>query len=662
MLLDEAGREGLGRPGCAGLNSASRRSKTNRSREKPKPPFTTSTLQQEANRKLGFTARRTMQAAQSLYENGYITYMRTDSTTLAKWRSTRPANLVKSEYGERVPARSERTYTQGQERAGSSRSDSPRRRSIPELPESLEGPPELRRIPLFDLIWKRTIASQMADARKRRITITIEYDGIVFQASGNTIDFEGFLRAYVEGSDDPEAELANKETYAAIGRRRRGARAARRPDAKSTPRSRRPRYTEASLTRTLEEKGIGRPSTYASIIETIQARDYVFKKGNALVPSWTAFPWFACWKTTCRHWSTTNSRPKWKTTWTPSAAREAEHIKYLESFYFGDGKPGLKLRLADKEKEIDPRVMSRFEVGRPEGSEESIVLRVGKYGPFLEHGERKASLPDGMAPDELTLTRAVEMLEQASRDEEPLGYCPDTNKPVFLKQGRFGPYIQLGTTEGDEKPKNASLLKDMTPDEVNLDVALKLLSLPRTLGDHPQQSEPVVVYNGRYGPYVKCGSETRSLPADVSPLEVTMPQALELLAQPKTRGRGRAAAKEPIRSFDKSPVTGEPVLLLEGRYGPYVTDGTTNASIPKAASPDDVTLEQALQLLADRAAKSPPKKKSAKKKSAAKKAPAKKSAKKKTAKAESGESASAKKSTKKAAPKKAATKKAVKKS
>jgi DNA topoisomerase-1 len=490
----------------------------------------------------------------------------------------------------------------------------------------------------------------MADARKRRITITVEGAGATFQASGTTIDFEGFLRAYVEGSDDPEAELANKETLLPAveqGERLRCQRAEPKDHTTQPP----PRFTEATLTRTLEEKGIGRPSTYATIIETIQARDYVFKKGPALVPSWTAFSVVRLLEEHLPSLVDYEFTAQMEDYLDAISRREAEQVKYLEEFYFGNGRPGLKRRLETKEKEIDPRIMSRFPIGTPEGDTTAVVLRVGKYGPFLEHGDRRASLPDGMAPDELTLARALELLDEASREEHPLGHCPETNRPVYLKQGRFGPYVQLGSPNDDEKPKNASLLKGMSPDEVTLDVALKLLSLPRQLGLHPQHQQPVTAYNGRYGPYVKCGEETRSLPAGVSPLDVTLGQAVELLAQPKTSGRGRGVVREPLKVFGNSPVTDQPVKLLEGRYGPYVTDGTTNASVPKGSDPQHVTMELALQWLAERAAKAPVKKKAAKKKSAttrttAKKTTAtKKAAKKKTPGKRANARSSAKKST-----------------
>ncbi|MCP4192992.1 MAG: type I DNA topoisomerase [Planctomycetaceae bacterium] len=616
--------------------------------EKPKAPFTTSTMQQEANRKLSFTARRTMNAAQSLYENGYITYMRTDSTTLADVAVNTARNLVKSEYGDdylydkpRVYASKVKNAQEAHEAVRPAGADFP-------TPQSLKSKLNADEFKLYDLIWKRTVASQMSDARKRRITITVEGAGAVFQTSGTTIDFEGFLRAYVEGSDDPKAELADKETLlpAVVEGEEIKCNSTEPKSHTTQPPA---RFTEATLTRTLEEKGIGRPSTYASIIDTIQARDYVFKKGNALVPSWTAFTVVRLLEEHLPSLVDYEFTAQMEDFLDAISRQETEHVTYLKEFYFGNGKPGLKTRLQSKEKEIDPRVMSRFPVGTPTAEDDPIVLRVGKYGPFLEQGENKASLPDGMAPDELTLDRAIDLLEKAAKDDEPLGVCPDTHKPVFMKQGRFGPYIQLGLPEDGEKPKNASLLKEMKPEEVDLGIALKLLSLPRNLGEHPESKESVMAFNGRYGPYVKCEAETRSLPADVSPLDVNLEQALHLLAQPKTRGRGRGAPKEPLKTFDKSPVTDEPIKLLEGRYGPYVTDGETNASLPKGTSPDETTFETAVQLLAERAARAPKKKKKAKKKKAAKKTATKKKA-------------AAKKTTKKkAAKKKATAKKAVKK-
>ena len=600
-------------------------------REKPKAPFTTSTLQQEANRKLGFTARRTMNAAQSLYENGHITYMRTDSTTLAQVAIEAARELVRTEYGETYLADQPRTYT-NRVRNAQEAHEAIRPAGHPfALPETLRNQLSGDEFRLFSLIWKRTIASQMVDARKLKTTITVEGGGAVFQVTGTAIEFEGFLRAYVEGSDDPEAELSDQETLLPkVTENEVLTCPGLEPHSHSTkPRA---RFTEASLTRKLEEEGIGRPSTYASIIETIQRRDYVFKRGNALVPSWLAFSVTRLLEEHLSSLVDYQFTAQMEDLLDAISRQEAERTEYLRQFYFGNGQPGLKQQISDKLEEIDPRKMSRFTlpygVAPSATAGEPVYVRVGKYGPFLEHGERRASIPDGLPPDELTLARAEELLAEAAKVEEPLGLCPDTHKPVFLKQGRFGPYVQLGTADDDEKPKNASLLKDIQPDDVDLELALKLLSLPRQLGKQAESGEPILAANGRYGPYIKCGSETRSLPAEVSPLAVTLAEALVLLAQPKMRGRSRGAPREPLKTFNASPVTGEPIKLLEGRYGPYVTDGATNASLPKGTPVEAVAFDFAVRLLEDRASKGGGRKKAKKKKAAVKK---KKTAKKKTA-------------------------------
>jgi DNA topoisomerase-1 len=599
--------------------------------EKPKPPFTTSTMQQEANRKLGFTARRTMSAAQSLYENGHITYMRTDSTNLAQVAVDAARDLVLSEYGQKFLPESPPTY-QSKVKNAQEAHEAIRPAGHPfALPDSLKGKLPKDEFRLFDLIWKRTIASQMTNARKRRITITIEGGGALFQVSGTSIEFEGFLRAYVEGSDDPEAELADKETLLPTVEEGQPVSC---HDLESKSHTTQPpgRFSEASLTRTLEEKGIGRPSTYASIIDTIQSREYVFKKGNALVPTWVAFSVVRLLEENLPNLVDYEFTAQMEDYLDTISRQEAGHVEYLNEFYFGNGSPGLKKLLQQKLEEVDARLTNSFMIGTPEDgpNREEICLRVGKYGPFLEQGERKASLPDGLAPDELTLELALELLELGEKSEEPIGQCPETDRPVFLKQGRFGPYVHLGVTSDEQEPKNASLLKGMEPADVTLEVALRLLTLPRELGEHPELKTMIQALNGRHGPYIKCGDDSRSLPEGLSPLDVTLTQAVELLAQPKTRGRQRAAPKEPIKVFGESPVTSEPVKLLDGYYGPYVTDGTTNVSLKKGVSPDELTFERALDMLAEKAAQGPSKKK--KKKKSAKKKTAKTSAKKKTTK------------------------------
>jgi len=626
---------------------------------RPYPPFTTSTLQQEANRKCGFTARRTMQVAQSLYENGHITYMRTDSTNLAAVAVDAARDLVESQYGKEYLPAEPRTY-QTKVKNAQEAHEAIRPAGHPfELPDTLRPKLNADEFKLFDLIWKRTIASQMTDARGHRITITVDADGAVFQQSGKTIDFPGYLRAYVEGSDDPEARLADRDDVlpkVTVGETL----TCRDLETKSHTTKPPNRYSEASLTRALEEMGIGRPSTYASIIDTILAREYVFKmnRGNVLVPTWTAFAVSNLLESHLPDLVDYQFTAEMEDELDAISRGEMGGVDYLKTFYFGNAHPGLKEQLKNKVDEIDAREVCQVFVGKPDGDGEAgedIVVRVGRYGPYLQQGERRASLPDNMPPDEITVESALEMLEKAAVGDEPMGVCPDTHKPVFLKVGRFGPYVQRGTADDDEKPQNASLLKGMQPEDVDLTLALKLLSLPRTLGNHPQQGNEIVAHNGRYGPYVKCGDETRSLPSDVSPLDVSLQQALDLLAQP--RQRRAQPKKEPIKVFDASPVTGNPIQLLDGRYGPYVADGTTNASIPRGTSLEEVTFGYAVDLLKARAEKGSTRKntrkkatrkkatgkKATRKKATRKKAMMKKTAKKKTAKKKTAKKKTAKK-------------------
>ena len=581
---------------------------------RPYAPFTTSTLQQEANRKLSFTAKRTMQVAQSLYENGYITYMRTDSTNLANVAVEAARDLVMSEYGKEYLPEAPRVYSTKVKNAQEAH-EAIRPAGHPfTLPGTLRNELNDEQFRLYEMIWKRTIASQMADSRGRRITITVEGDGAVFTVSGKTIDFAGYLRAYVEGSDDPQAELADREKIlpaVEVDEELTCVDLSPKEHTTQPP----ARFNEATLTKSLEELGIGRPSTYASIIETILARDYVYKKGNALVPTWTAM---AVAKLMTSHLPSLvdyGFTAQMEEDLDAVSRGERGQLDYLRNFYNGADHDGLKQKISGKAEEIDAREACRTELGTPPGSDTPIFVRVGRYGPFLEHGDRRASIPDGFPPDELTIDAAVNLLSQAAVADEPLGTSPETGQPIYLKIGRFGPYIQLGAADDEEK-KNASLLKGMKPEDVTVEVALKLLSLPRMLGVREADGEKITVYNGRFGPYVKAGTDTRSLPATMSPLEITLPEALELLAQPKAQKRGFGAARTPLKVLGESPVTKQPVNLFEGRYGPYVTDGVSNASLPKDTSIDDATLEMALPLLAARAAAGP----SVKKKRPAKKA------------------------------------------
>lgn len=610
LLLDQEGAEQLAaRIRQAEFKVAGLDDKPYTSR--PYPPFTTSTLQQEANRKFGFTARRAMQIAQSLYENGHITYMRTDSTNLAAVAIDAARTLVKEQYGPEYLPASPRIY-QTKVRNAQEAHEAIRPAGHPfALPETLRGKLNGDEFKLYDMIWKRTIASQMSDCRGRRISVTIEGADARFQVGGKTIEFPGYLRAYVEGSDDPLADLADQETVLpplAVGE----VVDCKELESKSHTTQPPARFSEAALTRALEEMGIGRPSTYASIIETILDREYVFKRGNALVPTWTAFAVSQLLEAHLPSLVDYQFTAQMEEDLDAISRGESGQLDYLRRFYFGNGQSGLKPHLQSKVDEIDARTVSSIAIGKPAGQEE-IVVRVGRYGPFAQQGERRASLPEGMAPDEATVEKCLELLSHAEQAEEPLGVCPETHKPVYLKVGRFGPYVQRGDAEDEEKPQNASLLKGMSPESIDLATALKLLTLPRNLGNHPQSGEAVVAYNGRFGPYVKCEAETRSLPSGVSPLEVTLEEALALLAQPKAQRRGFGEKRAPLRVFEPTAEHPQQIELLDGRYGLYVTDGTTNASLPKGTKAEEVTVEQARQLLAERAALGPSKKASRRK-------------------------------------------------
>jgi DNA topoisomerase-1 len=473
----------------------------------------------------------------------------------------------------------------------------------------------------------------MADARKLRVIMTIHAADAVFQATGTSIEFEGFLRAYVEGSDDPAAELAEKEKLLPNVQSDEKLKL-KQLDALSHTTQPPARYTEASLTQALEERGIGRPSTYASIIDTILRRDYVFKKGNALVPSWTAFAVIQLMEDHFPSLVDYQFTADMEDYLDQISRNEKENLTYLQEFYFGDdvneqdaapGGIGLKPLISQKVTEIDPRNACSYSLESSDqerlasGGQDKVVVRIGRYGPYIEQGERRASIPEDMPPDELTLSMAVELLDKHQKAEEPLGHHPVSGKPIFIKQGRFGPYVQLGAND-DEQKKNASLPKGVSPESVNLDLAVKLLSLPRELGVHPADGQMVIATQGRFGPFLKHGDESRSIPATYALLEITLQEALEVLAQPKVvRGAGRGVAAPPLKTFDPSPATGKPIELRDGRYGLYVTDGQTNASLPKDTSGEDLTFEQAVALLEARAAAGPSKKKT--KSKAAKKEP-----------------------------------------
>lgn len=616
LLLDEAGARSLAQKLIESEFTVTNVEVKPYSRS-PWAPFTTSTLQQEANRKLGFTARRTMRAAQSLYENGHITYMRTDSTTLSSEAIEAARELVRSEYGPAFLPDAPRIYTNKVKNAQEAH-EAIRPAGTPfQFPNELRGKLSDDEYRLFELIWKRTVASQMANARGNNITITVEGGGAVFTVSGKTIEFAGFLRAYVEGSDDPAAELADQEVVlppVAKGQRV----TCMGLDVKSRSTQPPARYSEASLTRELERLGIGRPSTFASIIDTIQDRKYVLKRSNYLVPTWSAFAVIRLFEEHFQSLVDYEFTAQMEDLLDAISRGESDHLDYLRRFYFGDPSSrtgesaiGLRPQLDAKIKEVDARSICTFVLPRSAEhvNDEPVAVRVGRFGAYVERGKLRASIPEDWAPDELNYDKAIELLAHSSVAEEPLGFCPETKRPVFLKQGRFGPYVQLGAVEEGEKPKNASLLKNMQPSDVTLDVALQLLALPRLVGIHPEDQQPIQAFNGKFGPYVKWGEESRSLPRELSLFTVNLEQAIELFRQPKSaRGRGPAARPAAIREFSSSPVTGQTMKLLNGRYGPYLTDGETNVTLPKDAVVESLTDELVAGLLAEKAALKPARK------------------------------------------------------
>ena len=592
----------------------------------PAPPFTTSTLQQEGNRKLRFDAKRTMRAAQRLYESGYITYMRTDSVALSRDAINLARRTIEEIYGtENVPEKPRYYKTKvknAQEAHEAIRPAGSRMATVAEVGSRL-GRDEAS---IYELVRKRTLACQMREARGRRMTLRVvaEVDGeqAVFIATGNVIDFPGFLRAYVEGTDDPEAKLAERETVLPPVAEGDSVRATgiKAEDHTTTPP---PRLTEATLVKALEESGIGRPSTYASIIDTIQRREYTFKKGTSLVPTFTAFAVVSLMEQHLADLIDTSFTARMEDRLDEISRGEAPTLEYLEEFYRGDGTPGLKPLLEQKVADIDARQVCTIHLGA-DAEGRDVDVRVGRYGPFLQRGDLRAPIPDQTCPDELTMERAGELLSAGEQGEAPIGQDPESGKSVYVKTGRFGPYVQLGDPDPDDKknkPKMVSLLKGMAPEEVRLDVALKLLALPRLLG-HDADGEEIRAYQGRYGPYIKRGGDTRSLEAGDDLLAIGLDRALKLLATEKRRGRGSKGTAKPLKVFPKvEALDGADVRILDGRYGPYATDGTVNASLPKSVEdPLKYTLEEALALLEKKRGSKPRKRKApARKKAASKK-------------------------------------------
>ena len=578
-------------------------------RRSPYAPFRTTTLQQEASRKLGFSAKYAMSIAQRLYENGFITYMRTDSITLSQTAITAARTQARELYGADYVPDAPRVYTS-------------KVKSAQEAHEAIRPAGDKFRTPaqaglsgdefrLYDLVWKRTVASQMKDATGESVSVRVagrssSGEDVEFGASGKIISFYGFLKAYVEGSDDPNAELDDNQrrlpalagAEPLIAESLAPAEHVTRPPA---------RYTEASLIKELEDRAIGRPSTYASIMGTILDRGYVFKKGTALVPSFLAFAVVTLLEQHFAHLIDYDFTAQMEEALDEIARGEAARVPWLRRFYFGsDGEEGLKELVSDLS-DIDARAVSSFPLAGTD-----IVVRVGRYGPYLERDGQRANVPEGTAPDELTPEFASELLSRPTGDKI-LGTDQATGRTIVAKGGRFGPYVteQLADdAPASAKPRTASLLKTMDLDSVTLDDALRLLTLPRTLGEI--DGEPVTVQNGRYGPYVKKGTDSRSLETEEQMFTVTLDEARELFAQPKPRGRAtRAAAAAPLREIGADPASGKPIVLRDGRFGLYVTDGETNASLRKGDAGEEVTLQRAVELLAERRAAAPSPRRSA---------------------------------------------------
>ena len=595
---------------------------------KPYAPFRTTTLQQEAGRKLGYGASRTMSIAQRLYENGFITYMRTDSTTLSESAVAAARQQATELYGAEYVPDKPRTYTSKVKNAQEAHE------AIRPAGENFRTPAQTGltgdEFRLYELIWMRTVASQMKDAEGRSVTIRLggsasTGEDVVFSASGRVITFHGFLKAYVEGQDDPDTESDDRETRLPAVKEGDAVTAAsvRAAGHETKPPA---RYTEASLIRELEEREIGRPSTYASIIGTILNRGYVYKKGTALVPAWLAFSVVRLLEEHFSRLVSYEFTAVMEDTLDEVAAGRANGNEELAKFYFGNGDvEGLK-KLVSELGEIDARELATFKI------DDGIDLRVGRYGPYIETPDgTRANVPEDLPPDELTPEKARELLANPAGEEIHLGTHPETGLPIVAKNGRFGPYVTEVLPEDapkGAKPRTSSLFKSMTLDSITLQDAVKLLTLPRVVGEDPETGEEITAQNGRYGPYLKKGNDSRSIDSEEKLFTITLDEALKIFAEPKRRGR---QAADPGREIGTDPASGQTVTVKSGRFGPYVTDGEYNATLRQGDDPATITIERAAELLAERRARGPAKK-AAKKtaKKTTKKAAAKKSTAKKT--------------------------------
>ena len=614
-------------------------------RRRPAAPFITSTYQQEAGRKLGMSAQMAMRAAQGLYEKGYITYMRTDSTTLSDTALQAARSMISERYGASYLPDAPRHY------ATKSKNAQEAHEAIRPAGDAFRLPADVaKEVPqsearAYELIWQRTVASQMTDCTGETVTLklgaaTTDGRDVEFSATGTVIAHTGFREVYEESrvqerGDEEDADERRLPPLAEGD----AARAAGPLEFEGHTTSPPSRYTEASLVKRLEELGVGRPSTYASIIGTIQDRGYVWKKGSALVPSFTAFSVVNVMEGHFPNLVDYAFTAKMEDDLDKIATGTEEAEPWLSRFYFGEGEggePGLKEKVSTRLPDIDARMVNTIPLGMSEEGK-PVVARVGRYGPYVQLGDSEnaddnqtASIPDDIPPDELTLDKAMEYLSMP-KEGRILGVHPEHGLEIYAKAGRFGPYVQVGTFEdweerGEEKPPTGSLFSTMALETVTMDEALQILSLPRTVGAHPESGEVITVQNGRYGPYLKMGSDSRSLETEAQLLTITLEECLAILAQPKRR-RGQTV-KPPLREMGEDPESGKPMIVKDGRFGPYVTDGEYNASLRKGDTVEELTIERAAELLADRRAKGP-----AKKAKKAKKATKKKAAKKKAAKA-----------------------------
>jgi len=586
--------------------------------QRPSPPFTTSTLQQEANRKLGFGADRAMAAAQRLFQDGVISYHRTDSTTLSDKALSESANAIRSMYGPTYYSgpRQYRTKVKNAQEAH----EAIRPTDFHRLPQDMGeyGIDEQR---IYELIWKRTVASQMADAKLLRTSVEIAAAGpggvpCTFAATGKAIEFPGFLRAYVEGSDDPSAQLDDQETL--LPAMKVGDLVGRPPqdaalwvdklDAKAHETQPPARYNDATLVKRLEDEGIGRPSTYASIIRTVVDRGYANRQGKALVPTFTAFAVTSLLKQHFGQLIELGYTAELEGQLDEISNGRSGRSEFLNKFYRGDGAhwPGLQ-NLVEADHVIDYPVVS---LGIDPESGQEVIVKVGRYGPYVQIEGQSASIPEDVAPADFTIEQARSLVRAKVEGPRSLGVDPETKLPVYVLNGRFGPYVQLGESPAPgskEKPKRASLSKDMTEASVTLDEALRLLALPRLVGVHPDDGAKIIANFGRFGPYIKHNDEFRSLAGDDQVFGITLDEAVELLRQPKRSRMRRSTEKTVLREMGVHPASGAAVKMFDGRYGPYVSDGTTNASVPKGIDPQALTLESAVALLRDREGVAPKK-------------------------------------------------------